>query len=129
MVKTVKNANGTTHFFPVQHHKHTIGNAMAFVSLGTGLVEHAPVVVYFHGVSWAHAQTLETYLRSDNGVWDIRSVLRTEKLLLVVPWGGPNSQGGFASFLSATALTELIQTAIRVAVSNGAAKREVAHVP
>ena len=31
-VKTVQDANGTTYFFPVQHHKHTIGNAMAFVS-------------------------------------------------------------------------------------------------
>ena len=128
-VKTVQNANGTTYFFPVQHHKHTIGNAMAFVSSGTGHVEHAPMVVYFHGVSWAHAQSLETYLHSDKGVWDIRTALRTEKLLLVVPWGGPNSQGGFASFLSATALTELMQTALRVAIANGHAKQEVAHVP
>jgi hypothetical protein len=129
MVKTVNTANGTTHFFPVQHHKHTIGNAMAFVSHGTGHVEHAPMVVYFHGVSWAHAQSLESYLTSDQGVWDIRSALRTEKLLLVVPWGGPNSQHGFAPFLSATALTELMQTAMRVAMENGHAKQEVKHAP
>jgi len=129
MVKTVKNANGTTFFFPVQHHKHTIGNAMAFVSNGTGHVEHAPMVLYFHGMSWAHAHSLETYLSSDQGYWDIRTALRTEKLLLVVPWGGPNSQQGFAPFLGAAALTELMQTAMRVAIANGHAKKEVEHVP
>jgi hypothetical protein len=129
MVKTVKNGNGTTHFFPVLHGKRTIGRAMAFVPAGTGLVELAPMVVYFHGKSFADANNLETYLSSEKGIWDVRSVLRDEKVLLVMPWGGPLSQAGFASFFGATALTELIQTAMRVAVVNGSVKRELAEVP
>jgi hypothetical protein len=89
----------------------------------------APMVVYFHGKSFADANNLETYLSSEKGIWDIRPVLRTEKLVLVMPWGGPLSQRGFASFFGATALTELIQTAMRVALVNGATKRELAEVP
>jgi hypothetical protein len=94
MIRTVRSWNGTTHFFPVQHHMRKIGNAMAFVPNGTGLVEQAPMVVYFHGVSFAHAQNIETYLSSEKGIWDIRTALSTEKMVLVVPWGGPRSQGG-----------------------------------
>lgn len=130
MIRTVRSWNGTTHFFPVLHHMRKIGNAMAFVPNGTGLVEQAPMVVYFHGKSFAHAHNLETYLSSEKGIWDIRPALRMEKVLLVMPWGGPLSQGGFASFFGAAALAELIQTAMRVAVVNGAVKRtDVAEVP
>jgi hypothetical protein len=129
MIKTVKSWNGTTHFFPVLNHQRTIGNAMAFVPNSTGLVEQVPMVIYFHGISFAHAQNLETYLSSEKGIWDIRSALSTEKMLLVVPWGGPMSQGSYAAFFSATALSELIQTAMRVAITNGSAKRQVAEVP
>jgi hypothetical protein len=129
MVKTVKNGNGTTHFFPVVHGKRTIGRALAFVPTGVGLAEMAPMVVYFHGKSFEDANSLETYLASERGIWDIRPVLRDEKVLLVMPWGGPLSQRGFASFFGAAALTELIQTAMRVAVVNGGAKRELAEVP
>jgi hypothetical protein len=129
MIRTVRSWNGTTHFFPVLHHMRKIGNAMCFVPNGTGLVEQAPMVVYFHGVSFVHAQNIETYLSSEKGIWDIRTALSTEKMVLVVPWGGPRSQNGYSSFFGAAALTELIQTAMRVAIVNGATKREVAEVP
>jgi hypothetical protein len=130
MVKTVKDGNGTTHFFPVAVGKKTIGNAMAFVSASTGHVEQVPTVVYFHGKSFVNAQSLENYLGSESGIWDIRPVLRTEKLLVVAPWGGPDSQEGFAPFFGAAALTALIETAMRVAIVHGAVKRpEVVEVP
>src|SRR5262245_8190753 len=95
MTTTITDGNGTTPFFDVypgrrtRNPNETIGRAMLFVPLAAAPVEQRTVLVYYHG---HHGPgTIEGYVGSSKDR-DFRPKLKSKKVLLIEPQGGPVSK-------------------------------------
>jgi len=118
MVKTVTDANGTTHFFEVFNGKSTIGTAMAFLPSGITIAESVPMAVYYHGHN--SQSSVEEYIKAMKQR-DFRPLLASKKVLWVEPWGGVRSK--FGAMATGPGLTTLIEAAMFTAISNGTPSR------
>lgn len=123
---TVADANGTTHFFDVYGGQPivvkkgppvvvlpppVIGSAMLFIPQAVTLVEHAPMLVYYHGHNGS--SSIEGYVNAMKQR-DFRPLLREEEVLLVEPWGGVRSK--FGELGNAAGLGQLIKGAMAAAL-------------
>jgi hypothetical protein len=94
MSKIQQDANGTSTFFGVEE-----GNvAMLFVPVAVH-IDHAPMIVYFHG--WSSSddtppKSIEEYIGS-NPVRDFRPLMKQKKVTLIEPWGGTYSKQFFSA--------------------------------
>jgi len=121
MTNTVTDGNGTTHFFDVydsQRHKRrvipVIGRAMLFIPLAATPVGQMPMLVYYHG---HHGPgTIEGYVSSIKER-DFRPKLKSKKVLLIEPQGGPVSR--FGALATPAGLTTLIDQAMFIALTFG----------
>jgi hypothetical protein len=120
MTTTTTDGNGTTHFFDVYPANRTrnpndvIGRSMLFVPLGATAVEQMTVLVYYHGHHGP--DTIEGYVRSSKHR-DFRPKLRSKKVLLIEPQGGPKSR--FGALATAAGLTTLLEQAMFIATTYG----------
>jgi hypothetical protein len=120
MTQTVTDGNGTTHFFDVYPGKRTrnpnevIGRSMLFIPLAATPVEQMTMLVYYHG---HHGPSkIEGYVGSIKER-DFRPLLKSKKVLLVEPQGGPVSR--FGDLATPAGLTTLIDQAMFIALSFG----------
>jgi hypothetical protein len=126
MTTTITNGNGTTHFFDVYPAKRTrnpkdiIGRSMLFIPLAATPVEQMTVLVYYHG---HHGPaTIEGYVKSSTDR-DFRPKLRSKKVLLIQPQGGPKSR--FGALATPAGLTTLLDQAMFIAVTYGPGARSM----
>jgi hypothetical protein len=135
MTKTVTDANGTTHFFEVYSNQpiildngppiialppSEIGSAMVFVPRAVPLVEHVPMVVYYHGHNGSGS--IEDYINADK-FRDFRAKLAGTKAVLVEPWGWHKSK--FGALGTSAGLNSLIDQAMGTAIRLGWPARAV----
>ncbi len=120
MTTTITDGNGTTHFFDVFPAKRTrnvkeiIGRSMLFIPLAATPVEQMTVLVYYHG---HHGPaTIEGYVGSSKDR-DFRPKLKSKKVLLIEPEGGPVSQ--FGALATPAGLATLIDQAMFIALTYG----------
>jgi hypothetical protein len=120
MTKTITDGNGTTHFFDVypakrtRDVKETIGRSMLFIPLAATPVEQMTVLVYYHGHHGP--STIEGYVGSIKER-DFRPKLKSKKVLLIEPEGGPVSK--FGALATPAGLTTLIDQAMFIAMTYG----------
>jgi hypothetical protein len=127
MTTTTTDGNGTTHFFDVFPGQRTrnpndiIGRSMLFIPLAATPIEQMTMLVYFHG---HHGPTkIEGYVNSIKER-DFRPLLRSKKVLLVEPQGGPVSN--FGDLATPAGLTALIEQAMFIALTFGPPVRSMA---
>lgn len=121
MTTTITDGNGTTHFFDVydsvRHKRRTIpviGRSMLFIPLAASPVEQMPMLVYYHGHHGPN--TIEGYVGSIKER-DFRPRLKSKKVLLVEPQGGPWSD--FKGLKDSAGLATLIDQAMFIALTYG----------
>jgi glycosidase len=120
MTKTITDGNGTTHFFDVypakrtRNVKETIGRSMLFIPLAATPVEQMTVLVYYHGHHGP--STIEGYVGSIKER-DFRPKLKSKKVLLIEPQGGPVSR--FGALATPAGLTTLLDQAMFIAMTYG----------
>jgi hypothetical protein len=120
MTTTITDGNGTTHFFEVYdtvRHKGrtipTLGRAMLFLPR-TGVPTELPMLVYYHGHHGP--KRIEGYVNSITER-DFRPLLKSKKVMLVEPEGGPWSQ--FGDLAKPAGLATLIDQAMFIALTYG----------
>lgn len=134
---TTTDGNGTTHFFDVMGmfrdgfqttrvgpktihlgNAH-LGRAMLFIPAAVSVAEQVPMLVYYHGHHGPN--DIEGYIRG-NAARDFRPLLKSKKVVLVQPQGGPVSK--FGPLGTPAGLRSLIERAMMAAFAVGRPPRK-----